>query len=168
MSDKLATNPVGVVKCSYWLYETWYQLGFLQVGGGYRAIHIHYNDVIMSAMASQITSLTVVYLIDNSGVYQRKHQSSASLSFVREIHRSPLISPQKRASNAENVSIRWRHHPDRRVKLLSSLQLHTPGESSKGKRSMTSSRCSPGQEKGFDGLCMVNWKSGDDDFHNSG
>ena len=83
---------------------------------------------------------------------------------MREIHRSPLISPQKRASNAENVSIWWRHHPDRRVKLPSSLQLHTPGESSKGKTSMISSRCSPGQEKGFGGLCMVNWKSGDDDF----
>ena len=36
----------------------------------------HYNDVIMGAMASQITSLTVVY----SGADQRKHQSSASLA----------------------------------------------------------------------------------------
>ena len=42
----------------------------------------HYNDVIMSMMASQITSLTIVYSIVYSGADQRKHQSSASLAFV--------------------------------------------------------------------------------------
>ena len=41
----------------------------------------HYYDVMMSAMASQITSLTIVYPIINSGADQRKHQSSASLNF---------------------------------------------------------------------------------------
>ena len=51
---------------------------------------IYYNDVIMSTMASQITSLTVVYLTVYSGADQRKHQSSASLAFVRGIHRSPF------------------------------------------------------------------------------
>ena len=55
----------------------------------------HCNDVIMSAMSSQITSLTNVY----SSVYldadQRKHQSSASLAFVRWIHRRPVNSPHK-------------------------------------------------------------------------
>ena len=50
---------------------------------------------IMGAMASQITSLTIVYSIVNSGKDQRKHQSSASLAFVRGIHRWPLNSPQK-------------------------------------------------------------------------
>ena len=45
-------------------------------------------------------SLLTVY----SGADQRKHQSSASLAFVRGIHRSPM------ASNEENVSIWWRHH----------------------------------------------------------
>ena len=48
---------------------------------------IHYDDVIMTMLASQITGLTVVYSIVYSGVNQRKHQSSASLAFVREIHR---------------------------------------------------------------------------------
>ena len=43
---------------------------------------IYYNDVIMSTMASQITSLTKVYLTVYSGADQRKHQSSASLAFV--------------------------------------------------------------------------------------
>ena len=40
----------------------------------------------MSTMASQITSLTIVYSTIYSGVDQRKHQSSASLAFVRGIH----------------------------------------------------------------------------------
>ena len=53
----------------------------------------HYNDVIMKAMASAITSLTSVYLTVYSD--QRKHQSSASLAFVRGIHRSPVNSPHK-------------------------------------------------------------------------
>ena len=55
----------------------------------------HYNDGIMSSMASQITSLTIVYSIVNSGTDQRKHQSSASLAFVRGIHWSPVNSPHK-------------------------------------------------------------------------
>ena len=56
----------------------------------------HYNNVIMSAMASQITSLTILYSTIYWGADRRKYQSSASLAFV--------------ASNAENVSIWWRHH----------------------------------------------------------
>ena len=56
-----------------------------------------YNDVIMSAMASQMTSLTIVYSTFNSGADQRKHQSSASLAFVREIHRKPVNSPHKKS-----------------------------------------------------------------------
>ena len=52
------------------------------------AIHVlHYDDVIMTTVASQITSLTVVYSIVYSGAGQRKRQSSASLAFVRGIHR---------------------------------------------------------------------------------
>ena len=55
----------------------------------------HYTDIIMSAMASQITSLTIVYLTVYSDADQRKHQSSASLAFVWEIHRWPVSSPHK-------------------------------------------------------------------------
>ena len=47
----------------------------------------HYSDVIVSTMASHITSLTMVYSTVYLGVDQRKHQSSASLAFVRGIHR---------------------------------------------------------------------------------
>ena len=57
--------------------------------------HTHYDDVIMTMLASQITSLTVVYSIVYSGVNQRKHQSSASLAFVWEIHRGPVNFPHK-------------------------------------------------------------------------
>ena len=55
----------------------------------------HYNDVIMGAIAFQITSLTIVYSIVYSDADQRKHQSSASLAFVRGIHRGPMNSPHK-------------------------------------------------------------------------
>ena len=50
----------------------------------------HNDDVTMSLMASQITSLTIVYSTVYSGADQRKHQSSASLAFVRGIHRGPV------------------------------------------------------------------------------
>ena len=56
---------------------------------------IHYNDVIMGTMASQITSLTIAYSTVYSGADQRKHQSSVSLPFVRGIHRWPVNSPHK-------------------------------------------------------------------------
>ena len=46
-------------------------------------------------MASQITSLTSVYSTVYSGTDQRKHQSSASLAFLRGIHRWPANSPHK-------------------------------------------------------------------------
>ena len=55
----------------------------------------HYNDVIMGTMAYQITSLTIVYSTVYSGADQGKHQSSASLAFVRGIHRWLVNSPHK-------------------------------------------------------------------------
>ena len=52
----------------------------------------------MGSMASQITSLAIVYSTVYSGADERKHQSSTSLAFVQM------------ASNAEDHSIWWRHH----------------------------------------------------------
>ena len=49
----------------------------------------------MGAVASQITSLTIVYSTVYSDADQRKHQSSASLAFVQGIHRGPVNSPHK-------------------------------------------------------------------------
>ena len=56
---------------------------------------LHYIDVIMTTMASQITSLTVVYPNVYSDADQRKHQSSASLAFVWGIHRDRWIPRTK-------------------------------------------------------------------------
>ena len=55
----------------------------------------HDSDVIMGAIASQITSLTIVYSTVYAIADQRKHQSSASPAFVRGIHRWPVNSPHK-------------------------------------------------------------------------
>ena len=55
----------------------------------------HHSDVIMSMMASQITSLTIIYPTVYPGAEQRKHQSSASLAFVRRIHQWTVYSPHK-------------------------------------------------------------------------
>ena len=49
----------------------------------------------MGEIASQITSLTIIYSTVYSDV-DKKHQSSASLAFVRGIHRRPVNSPHKR------------------------------------------------------------------------
>ena len=55
----------------------------------------HYGDVIMGTIASQITSLMIVYSTVYSDVDQRKHQSSASLAFVRGNRRGPVNSLHK-------------------------------------------------------------------------
>ena len=62
---------------------------------GRSACQFHYNDVIMGAMASQITSLTIVYSTVYSRRRSKKHQSSASLAFVLGIHRWPVNSPHE-------------------------------------------------------------------------
>ena len=79
---------------------------------------LHYCDVIMGAMSSQITSLTVVYSTVYSDVDQRKHQSSASLAFVRGIHRRPVNSPHKwpvtrKMFPFDNVIMIWTKTSDR-------------------------------------------------------
>ena len=98
---------------------------FSESGGiAKKYIKIHYCDVIMKTIASQITSLTIVYLTVNSGTDHRKHQSSASLAFVRGIHRRPVNSPHKgpvtrkmfpcddviMIANNFTFSITWRCH----------------------------------------------------------
>ena len=75
-----------------------------------RARTFHYIDVIMTTMASQMTSLTVVYSTVYSGADQEKHQSSAPLAFVWGIHRDRWLPRTQMVSYAENVSISWRQH----------------------------------------------------------
>ena len=55
----------------------------------------HCDNVIMGKMAYQITSLTSVYSSVYSGANQIKHQSSASLAFVKGIYWWPVNSPRK-------------------------------------------------------------------------
>ena len=64
----------------------------------------HYSDVIMGAKASQITSLTIVY----SDVYS----DSDKKKIIKAPRHWPLCREftAQMASNAENVSIWWRHH----------------------------------------------------------
>ena len=70
----------------------------------------HYNDVIMTTMASQITSLTVVYSTVYSDADQRKHQSSASLAFVRGNHQDrwiPRTKGQLRGKCFHSMTSSW-------------------------------------------------------------
>ena len=60
------------------------------------AVQCHHGDVIMTGMASQISGVSIVFSAVCSGTDQRKHHSSASVAFVRGIHRGPVISPRTR------------------------------------------------------------------------
>ena len=71
----------------------------------YTPLLLHYSGVIMSAIVSQITSVSIVYLKVYSGADQTKHQSSASLVPVEEIQMWSGIFPAHRASNTESVPI---------------------------------------------------------------
>ena len=75
-----------------------------------RIFVMHYNDVKMSVVASQITSLTIVY----SNVYLIRRSKKTSKLRVTGLcaGNSPVTGefPTQRASSAENVSIWWRHH----------------------------------------------------------
>ena len=63
---------------------------------------LYYSNIIMSAMAPQITGVSIVYSTVCSGANQKKtHQSSALLAFVRGLHRWPA----PRASYVENVDV---------------------------------------------------------------
>ena len=68
---------------------------------------VHYNDVIMGVMASQITSLTIVRL------FMGKSKKTSKLRVTGFCEgNSPVTGefPAQMASNAENVYIWWRHH----------------------------------------------------------
>ena len=66
----------------------------------------------MDSVASQITSLTIVYSAVYSGADPRKHQSSVSLAFVRGIHPRPVISPHKWPVTRKMFPFWWRHHAE--------------------------------------------------------
>ena len=81
---------ISVLHRSSWSYHDHHTYSYLPRHMYWRDIcRKHYSDVIMSAIASQINGVTIVYWNVCSGADQRKHQSSASLA--------------QRFSNAENV-----------------------------------------------------------------
>ena len=71
-----------------WLSKASARIAGSQVHGSY-----HCSDVKMGTMASQITSLTIVYSTVYSGTDHRKHQSSTSPAYVRGVHQWPVNSP---------------------------------------------------------------------------
>ena len=71
----------------------------------------HYDDVRMGAIASQITSLTIVYSTVNSDAYQRNIKDPRHWPLCGEFTGTGEF-PAQRASYAENVFIWWRHHVD--------------------------------------------------------
>ena len=81
--------------CSLALSHRYTRLLFVVICCGWVVTNSHYSDVIMGAITSQMTSLTIVYSTVHSGVDKRKHQSSASLAFVWIIHRWPVNSRHK-------------------------------------------------------------------------
>ena len=70
----------------------------------YIASIFHYSDAIMNAVASQITGVSIVCFTVCLGTDQRKYQSSASLIFVRGIHRQPVNS-------AHTGPVTWKMFP---------------------------------------------------------
>ena len=92
----MADNHMHPTQCSHHCYiNTVLQCLFpIIIKKDYNS-HFHYGDIIMVAIASQITSLTIVYSTVYSDADQIKHQSSAWLAFVWGIHRGPVNSPHK-------------------------------------------------------------------------
>ena len=72
-------------------------------------IRIHYNDVIIGTMACQITSLTIVYSTVYSGADKKKLKLRVPGLCLGTSPMTGAFATQM-ASNAENVSIWWRHH----------------------------------------------------------
>ena len=74
---------------------------------------VHYDDVIMGAIASLITSLTTVYSTVYSDADNKKTPKFRVTGLC--VGNSPETGefPAQMASNAENVSIWWRHHVTR-------------------------------------------------------
>ena len=91
-----------------WLYE--WNWNIHQTDGLCSFFPQHYNDVIMSAMTSQITRVSIVWFTVCSGADRREHQSTASQGLCEESFLVTGDFTAQRASNAENVSIWWRHH----------------------------------------------------------
>ena len=89
---QITHSPVASNLCNWSLYHSL----TLTRHRRWRLTQGHCNDIIMSAMVSQITGVSMVCFALCSGAHQRKHQNSASLALVRGSRRWPVNSPHKR------------------------------------------------------------------------
>ena len=80
----------------------------------------YYNDVIMSATVYKITGVSMVCSAVCSRADLRKHQSSASLAFMRGNHRCPVDSPHKSPVTRKNFPFDDVIMVSQRFKLLPS------------------------------------------------
>ena len=98
-SENNGTEEIGLVTPTPdWYLLPWKNCSMLSskhAGSMTTFSDLHYCDVIMGVMVSQITNLMIVSSTVHSGADQRKHQSPTSLAFVRGIHRSLVNSPHK-------------------------------------------------------------------------
>ena len=82
----------------------------LHMMSSYYVIPRHYTDAIIGTMASQITSLTNCLF---NRLFRRRAKKTSNLrvtGFCAENSPGTGEFPAQMASNAENVSIWWRHH----------------------------------------------------------
>ena len=91
--------------CYVNLKHTLYSSMHLCLGHIPWASFTHYSDVITGAIASQITSLMIV-----SSFFFRRRSKKTSKLRVTGLCAGTGEFPEQMASNAENVSIWWRHH----------------------------------------------------------
>ena len=93
-SGKCRRNPIGAFTGLYGMHVWTRSIKPVEIQSS--AGHDnYYDDVIMNAMASQMTSHMIDYSTVYSDANQRKHQSSASLAFALGIHRGPVNFPHK-------------------------------------------------------------------------
>ena len=116
----------------------------------------HYDNVIMSAIASQITSITVVYSTVYWGADQRKHQSSALLAFVWGIHRDrwiPRTKGQLRGKCFHLITSSWNIPGPRAQSVLQShlgqVQSVPQGQPHLGRQQSQPSHLQPGPQSHF-------------------
>ena len=91
----------------------------------------HYNDVIMSAMVSQITSLTIF----TQRLFRHRWKKTSKLRVTGLCEgNSPVTDefPAQRASNEENATVWWRHHDERRSKYIFMFRFVKLNSTSKG------------------------------------
>ena len=102
-SQKMRT----LVECGHFKYwsASWYIASCHQISGH----NIHYIDVIMTTVASQITSLTVVYSTVYSDTDKKNIKAPRHCPLCGEFTETGEF-PAQRASYAEKISVWWRHH----------------------------------------------------------